>query len=429
MHEEEDNKARPKRDRPFDPSKRPTSPEAIAVVDEAEVLLGHQEARIRRRRPKDAATYRAALEALLADAMHRGIEYPGAWITVELSKAALAPGTRRAPFMTESLADLVHYLAEADLLEVQMGYRTDFGGWRTRLRASEWLLTAVDANAIGFGDIGRDFRLQGEALILRGSETSGGPRTLPLSACEQVNQYRREMAEINEWLADAPITWSGAESVDTGRRYLRRVFNNGSLEAGGRLYHGFWQELGSAARLEHLQISDEPVVSVDFAQMAVRTAYTLVGVEPPLGDLYAHPRYPREGVKIALNAMLAASKPLTRMPAGGRHYIKRDRWDDVERAVCGVHPSLAPLFYKGVALRLMFLESQITIRALLALKGLGVYALPVHDCLLVAAPHASLASQVLLESSKAILGWEVPVVAEASSSSKDFTGPLRKWGA
>lgn len=426
MHETVADEERYRKDRSFDPAKRPASEGLLSVIEEAMSLLDHQEARIRRRRPRDEAIVRAALSALIADAAHRAIEAPGSWITIELSKAELSPRKRRAPFMTEAIAPLVHYMAEAGLLEVQMGYRTAFRARRTRIRASEWLLQAIDERGIGYDDIGRNFEFQGDTLILRDASTEIGAPPLALPAIPEVDRYREEMAQINAWLEEADLAWTGDEAVDTRRRFLRRVFNNGSLRQGGRLYHGFWQDLGARARLQHLLIAGCPVASLDFAQMAVRSAYALAGVEPPQGDLYAHPWYPREGVKMVLNALLSSSKPLRRMPSGGRQYFKREPWPDVERRINAAHPNLGSLFYRGVGMELMFLESEITVRALLALKEAGVHALPVHDCLLVGVPHVAVAQEVLLRCSREVLGWEVPVTVDTLSLFKQSMGlPVR----
>lgn len=403
--------------RPFDPSKVPASPELRGLIDEAEELAGHQEPRTRRRRPADQQVYREALSALVCDLIHCHLESPGTWVTVEFSKKDLGAKARRAPFMTEAFPTLVRCLAEAGVAEVAVGYRTQFGNVRTKVRASEFLARRVDVLGIGYSDVGRNIALQGDPLILRVG-SGKAKRTVPLPKDDRVPRLRAEMLEINAWLAEAPITWEGDEDVDTGRRFLHRIFNQGSLERGGRLYFGYWQDVSSEDRLAYIRIGGSPVVSLDFAQMAVHLAYAKVGATPPDSDLYAHPWFPREGVKRVLTAMLAASAPFRRMPQGCRQYFRKGvSVDDVVSELARRHYPLAPLFFRDNSLDLMNLESQIVVKALLSLKARGVVALPVHDCVLVAEGALQAAREELGKASKEVVGTDIPVVVSTMAHS------------
>ena len=417
MHTEEEYTDSHEGFRPFDPSKVPASPELRGLIAEAEELAGYQETRARRRRPADQRVYRDGLSALVSDLVHCYLESPGTWVTVEFSKQDLRAQTRRAPFMTEAFPSLVRCLAEAGVAEVAVGYRTQFGNVRTKVRAAELLVRRIDALGLGYSDIGRNIALQGDPLVLRVGSGSA-KRTVPLPEDDRVPRLRAEMLEINAWLAEAPITWEGEEDVDTGCRFLYRIFNQGSLERGGRLYFGFWQDLGSEDRLAYLRIGGSPVVSLDFAQMAVHLAYARVGVTPPDGDLYAHPWFPREGVKRMLTAMLAASAPFRRMPHGCRRYFRqRVSVDDVVSELARRHYPLAPLFFKDNSLDLMNLESQIMVKALLSLKARGVVALPVHDCVLVAEGALQAAREELGRASREVVGMDIPVVVSTMAHS------------
>lgn len=234
----------------------------------------------------------------------------------------------------------------------------------------------------------------------------------------QTRQLRAEMVAINEWIAEADLRWAGCEvsdDVDLGQRYLRRIFNDDSLERGGRLFHGFWQELKKDARQELLRIEGRPVASLDFAQLAIRIAYAQVGVDPPKGDLYVVPGVgsSREGVKKVFNALLAADRLPTRMPQGTRQLFPR--WvkvGDVIGAISLRHPSLIPLFGTAQALVHQNMESGVVVRALLALKEQGVVALPIHDCLLVKDEHAQLGQRALEEAFLEITGVKGRVEVE-----------------
>jgi hypothetical protein len=44
------------------------------------------------------------------------------------------------------------------------------------------------------------------------------------------------MEKINAYLRDADICYQGEKDIDDSRVELKRIFNNGSFEQGGRLY-------------------------------------------------------------------------------------------------------------------------------------------------------------------------------------------------
>ena len=129
------------------------------------------------------------------------------------------------------------------------------------------------------------------------------------------------MLRINEAIAGLDVECCDPE-VDLSQRLLRRVFNNGSFEDGGRLYGGFWQLMKKDDRADGLEIDGHPFVELDYGQMSVSLLYGLAGKTPPSGDLYdlsAHgvPTDCRPGIKKVLNAMVWAATPLVRMPKEG----------------------------------------------------------------------------------------------------------------
>lgn len=414
--------------RPFDPAKTAASVKTRVLVTEVLDRIGRAERRQRRRRRADQVRHEAVVEALICDLVHRALGDPQAWLTVEMRKAALSPQARRAPFLTEAFPDLVRTLClpEVGAIDLQPGYYASwFGGERTMIRASSWLDSRIDDLEIRYEDIGRDHALLGDPLVLRGKKVKGVADSLPLPDTDEVRALRAEMEQINLWLAQADISYVGAGDVDLGQRYLRRIFNNGSLREGGRLYHGFWQDMAKDDRMDSLRIEGAPVVSLDFAQMSVRTAYAVIGSEPPEGDLYELPDVngDREGVKMVLNALLASDRMPARMPRGARkHFSKRETIHSVVAGIRRRHPALVPFFGKGQAHALMNLESQVLVAALLRLKDQGVVALPIHDCILVGEHRLGVARGALEEASAAVLGQCLRVEVEGTPP-RGFLGP------
>jgi hypothetical protein len=138
------------------------------------------------------------------------------------------------------------------------------------------------------------------------------------------------MQRINRWLAEADIVFEGMVGsrdrvVNNTDRLLRRYFNNGSFEEGGRLFGGFWMQMKKRDRYEGIRIDGDEVISLDYGQMTPRLLYGHAGVTPPTEDAYTLPglEFHRDGVKKVFNAMLYANKPLGRMPQGTRELFQR----------------------------------------------------------------------------------------------------------
>lgn len=341
---------------------------------------------------------------------------------VEMSNTRLSPSNRRAPFLTEAFPPLVRLLCTPGLgiAQIQLGYFESWtGGERTKIRVADWLDRRIDDLELDFQDIGHDQSLMGDPLILRAKKVKGRrAEELSLPDTEQVATFRAEMDQINCWLAQASLSYDGPRLLDLGRRYLRRIFNDGSLDQGGRLYYGFWQNMSKGDRA-YLRIEGSPVVSLDFAQMSVRTAYALAGIDPPEGDLYDIPGIggSREGIKMVLNTLMASDKMPTRMPQGGRKHFRKDvSFMDVARAIGRRHPALTPLFGNAQSSSLQHWESQVIVTALLRLKAIGVVALPIHDCLLVGKDQEETAKEVLEMASLEVVGKRLRVEVEGAPS-------------
>jgi hypothetical protein len=231
----------------------------------------------------------------------------------------------------------------------------------------------------------------------------------------------------NEWLGQADLGFDGWQwleheaDVDIGDRTLRRYFN-GSFEAGGRLFGGFWQPLGKKVRLGGITIKGERVCELDFGQMAPRIAYNIAGATPPSGDLYDIPGLGtardqvREGIKATLNAIMYSRSPLTRFPKNSRNGL-RGKFPDVLDAIGRHHRGIAPLFFTGVGMKTMFVESEVLIDVLLALMDKGVIALPIHDAILVPVTAADLADTTMRKVFTSHTGLDINVQVLHTSSS------------
>lgn len=400
-------------DRPFEPFRIPLAGNARTVVAEALKMLGHYETyyglRQRARRPQDQETFEKIVAALMADLMHRALTVPEGWLAVTHSKEVLGRKNRYGSrVLSKTLPDIVKHLAapELDFIEHSLGGQNPFvpgKNYQSTMRAGPRLLKRLRELKVHLPDLGLD-RDQ-ETIILKSKKEGpqDGSEPMDYEDNETTLRYRAQMVQINEYLASASIDYQGEDGereVDTGNRFLRRYFSNGSFEHGGRLFGGFWQNLKKRQRAEGLLIDDESVITLDFAQMAPRILYGLAEAAPPEGDAYLVPSLEqfRDGVKKVFNALLYADQVLNRFPMGTKALFRRDiTFAQVVDGIKTKHHAIAHLLNAGVGLRTMFIESEILIDILLSLRKAGVTALPVHDAVIVAASHETLVRGVMLE--------------------------------
>ena len=114
----------------------------------------------------------------------------------------------------------------------------------------------------------------------------------------------------------------------------------------------------------------KPMVEYDYANLHPRILYAEAGLIPP-DDCYSdiYPKCPgwvmpnqenmRKTVKIALNAMLNATKPLKRPPRGFRKSDCNCSWKDLCEAILKKHQPIADKFFTGQGLRLQRIDTEI----------------------------------------------------------------------
>lgn len=415
------------RDRPFNPWRRPATDRANAVVNDVRNQLERFDAacmqRKRKRRPADQRTFEETVAAIVSDLTHRHLTAVDAWIAIPLSNQTLGRRIRyRSPVLSKKLPEVVSRMAkpEMDWLQMRIGYSTPFGpGRQTTIRSGPRLLTRIEEHGLTVGDFTR-LKTE-EAIILKSTRTTYWDENdwVDYDDTPQTRRYRKELARINDWLEQGDITcepWAAPPGhvIDASDRRLRRYFNNGSFELGGRLFGGFWQNLASEHRLRAIRINGEPVVGVDFGQMNPRLLYWKAGLQAPPDDAYEIPplRAHRDGIKTLFNAMLYRDA-VKKFPKGTRHWFPaRYSVGEAAELIRTHHAPVAHLFGSGIGFELLFVESEILVEVLLQLMDRRIVALPLHDAVIVAQPDAETAETVMLESFRRHTGFEAVVKSE-----------------
>ena len=299
-------------DRGFDGFRVPSSASARELVAEAARRIANYERhfglRRRGRKGRDQATFEATVASVVADLVHHHLSGQPGGIAVTLDRRNLG---RRSRYKTTALNDTLPHLLrimakpELSVLEMTLGWhdlapRPERERFRqTTIQAGHWIRQRIASMGLGFADLGRD-SIE-ELIVLRSAKRprKGGILKADLIDYEDnalTARLGEEMRAINSWLAQADIGLEPGHGrpefplpgIDTtpGERRLRRVFNNGRFDHGGRLAGGWWMNLPKTIRSEHLRINGERVATLDYDALYVRLCYARVGITPPAGDLY-----------------------------------------------------------------------------------------------------------------------------------------------
>jgi hypothetical protein len=390
----------------------------------------------RKRKAADQEMYEALVNALVSALVHRELAKKGGWTQVPLSHSRLGTlprgkgGRYRSLAMSRSLPQVVDLLAVRNWLILKRGTPGTKERIQSTMRATRALVQQMEAYGCKLSDFAIDPAQ--ELIILKGRKPvgrDGRGRSLPAPWLDYVDtretlRMRAEMQQLNAWLAIVDLDYmmpdQGVDHV--GGRTLRRIFNNGTFDEGGRMTGGFWIETTMKPRTTrpwrgHIRISGEPVVVVDFNSMFLRLLYAEAGVQAPAGDLYADiegltadgaPH--REGAKKLISAMYFKSGDVGRKPKGSRIFLPKKL--HVRKLVANIkrrHAPVAHLFGGNIGFRLFRRESDIMLETLRQCREEGLVALPIHDAVLIAESRADDAKRIMLSAFERVTGFKAEV--------------------
>ena len=403
-----------------------------AVIDE----VTWSEQRARKRKAKDAETFRLVVDVVVSNLAHSLLMRPGGRPLI-ISRDT---GGRRA--YDNPVIPRATFVQTVDLLEAA-GFLTQAVGSKgrglTTIRATDRLAALVDGYGVDLGSFRIDRR---KPLIIVKRKTDHGPRIRPtrapldFSATRETEDLSNEVSRFNDFLATSDLGFvpDGLGAVDIADRTLTRHFvilegQSLRFDQVGRLSGGFWQNL-ERSRRGSLRIGGEPIADLDFESLHPRLAYLHLGKECPSGDLYDltglltgydnDNRKHRGGVKQGLCSLLNGGR-------AGAPYGKPSHLEDLpagttpaslRAALKAKHPALVSVIDPPVPLkvpmgyRLMMVESTILLEALDHLMSLGIVALPSHDGVFTAQSNAEIAQEALQAASKLIVDVSLPVKAK-----------------
>jgi hypothetical protein len=405
----------------FDPQRRAATPELKAAIKSLSTFLEHSEAalglRERRRSASAYADFKLAIEAVTCNLVVLLMMDPARPLAIPRHHGAMWGKSRyRPPVYGQHFLDVIELMAHPRvclITELAPGYGYQGGKSRQSLIRVSRRLKDHLPSCLGWSELRRED--EPEVVVLRGQkdQATGKASEIDYSETTTTRRLRKQVDRINRYLRTAPIFLlpdSQAETddgqpVDPTRRAVRRIFNNGSWDQGGRLYGGFWETMRRVDRERLLRIGTntcpegERVANVDYGQLFARLAYFEVGQSPaPDVDLYdiVGDGQNRDGWKRLVNVLLLTEKPLRNWPEGVlEEFSPGTVLKELLTAIYQRHAPIAHLFGCGAGLRLMRRESDILIEVVLRLFADGITALPLHDSVLVASQEVAAAEAVM----------------------------------
>jgi hypothetical protein len=310
-----------------------------------------------------------------------------------------------------------HFLSTLDLLE-ELGLIAQVTkGYRYSSRATQPTTVTPSATLSALLPLGQtswaDFECTQirEPIVLKATKANRDeePISLHYNDTAATRRWRREMHAINAALVAAPISIVGANNtvaildrdgqpIEPYRRSLRRVFNKGGWNAGGRLFGGFWMTMRREDRFRLMRIGGEEIANVDYSSLFPRLAYVRARADQPEGDIYdiLGDGKCRNGWKQLVNALFFADKPLRGWPEdAAKEFPKGTKLKDAIEAIRRRHAPIAQLFGRGLGFELMRHESDLLVSVVMALFKQGIIALPLHDSVLIARPHVETAKSMM----------------------------------
>lgn len=402
---------------------------ARSVISEAQRMIEnyekHREPRCRKRSAASKTLFDNQVEVLISELVCAELRNPNQGLMVSLSNQILGSKNRYKPkIFSQTLPDILRKMStpEMGFLTLEKGFANPFvpnKGIRSVIRADWRIKDRIASNNLTLDDFAVD--LDQELIILKKEKDDlfDNGKWISYKDTEKTITDRANLRQINLWLQLADISIrnisSASGNVDLSNRFLRRIFNNGRFDQGGRLFGGFWQNMRKEDRHDQILINGMDIVELDYGQIAVGIMYGVVGVTPAFKDAYEIPKLEgrREGVKKILNAMTQSKKPLSRFPKGSKQFFKSSilKISEITDLIMAFHKPIAHLFYTDQGMRNQYQESEIMVEVLIKLISKNVTALPIHDAILVAETDAAKAKRVMRSVFKSWSGFDVPVTS------------------
>lgn len=364
----------------------------------------------------------------------------------------------------------VDYLHERGLVVAQKGVAYESSGIASSVSATSQFLYLMEALKIEVALCKNDpmIKLKGFKSTNK-FKTENGVKTVKQKAkFIPLPRSRRKLKQIeglNTPVREYNKNWLSHAATVGERRlipFCYRVFNNESLELGGRFYGADHLGMSKGDRARIL-IDGEKTVEPDFSAMHIGLLYSMVGEQfnyvknHPKYDPYIVDGFSRDTVKIAMLSLVNAEnlgawkRNITRSgkvsaQEAYRTWKDGEQWridhgqenkekpkelkgfidgipigtkgGDLLKAILKRHSLISHLFgSKDLGLKLQFLDSEIMAKTLITLSKADIPALPVHDSLRVKERDEQAAIEAMMQAYIDLIGFEPHIESDQSDSS------------
>lgn len=180
-------------------------------------------------------------------------------------------------------------------------------------------------------------------------------------------------------------------------KFIRRIFNNGSWDEGGRFFGGFWQRIASEWR-KKIRILKHPVTEIDYDGLHIKLLYLREGMA------YDEDPYKLDGIEqsermrsllklILLSSINAASKGMAKKAVQQEINFNQDEFSWVKSsgiklgeiidAFAVKHELISKYLFSGSGVRLQNLDSMIAEKVINHFTRQKIPVLCVHDSFLI----------------------------------------------
>jgi hypothetical protein len=431
--------------RPFYAYSVSDAPEVQAALDEVFEVVA-KSSQYPRRRPRRRNVL-PCVQAIVLDLFRAYMAKQRQYLGISFGSDHWTGTNRYMPIQigVSPLRKVRKALLEAGMIEYHEGYENVVDGisYNSRIRAKPPLIRLFRRHGVTPGMI-VDHPDQ-ETIILKDTDK----KVVGYPDNATTRRMRRRLRTINKVIAGAGlrlgITWDqfdeiqkqlqrkaergSAEVIDFTKVTLRRVFNNNSLEQGGRFYHGWWINTPSDYR-PYLEIDKTPTMEIDYSSFHIQMVYDLQSASVPTGDPYELPDIPkdkewRKRLKVILQTIINAD---SRKKAIGsiRDEFKgvelptayKD-WGAVMDAFIDKHSPIADYFNSGKGVEFQYHDSRLAETIMLEMIRRGTVALPVHDSFIVKDGWEDQLREVMLESYRKMFRSTPKVKMEEVYNPKD----------
>jgi hypothetical protein len=365
---------------------------------------------------------RRNLSAVVLDLYVAFLSDPKMYIGYSRNRNDYGKGSRyKALFLSyEHLIKAVDFLIKNDYAEGPKGYRhpsASFKSRTARLRATEKLIDLFKQKKVVPRMMKRD---EDEPLIILKDE-EGNP--IDFEETDETKRMTENLMVINKalekWAVLLYVTDEELKKINKRQRKnpdpekrgpidftnkrLRRIFNNGRWDQGGRFFGGWWQNIPREYRV-HIRLDDKHVVECDYSGLHINMLYAMAKLPMPKGDVYHldgysnNPAFRKFVKQLLLTMVNAESKEKAQKAIHSAVHLEkslglppdipstsRSDLDPVIDAFEQKHEKIRHYFCTGIGIRLQNLDSKMAEKVMLRFvgRGGGYAILPLHDSFII----------------------------------------------